>query len=83
MSEETKRTTVYLEPHLHKLLKLKAAEGNCSISDLVNESVKRSFKEDAIDLAAVGLPYGPSRPGKDPLHTHSVHPDPRQCSSDR
>lgn len=53
MAEGNKRTTVYLEPHIHKLLKLKAAEDDCTISDLVNESIRLRFKEDAIDLAAV------------------------------
>lgn len=53
MNEQQKRATIYLAPHLHKALKLKAAESDRSISDLVNEAVGRSIKEDAIDLSAI------------------------------
>lgn len=49
---ESRRTTVYLEPELHRALRLKAIEGDCSISDLVNSAVRRSLVEDAEDLAA-------------------------------
>ncbi|MFH0800504.1 MAG: CopG family transcriptional regulator [Pseudomonadota bacterium] len=53
MDQQNKRATIYLSPHLHKALKLKAAESDRSISDLVNEAVKRSIREDAIDLSAI------------------------------
>ena len=52
MSAATKRSTVYLEPTLHRVLRLKAAETDRSISDLVNEAVKISLAEDAEDLAS-------------------------------
>jgi hypothetical protein len=52
MSAATKRSTVYLEPTLHRVLRLKAAETDRSISDLVNEAVKISLSEDAEDLAS-------------------------------
>ncbi len=48
----TKRSTVYLEENIHKTLRLKAAETHRSISDLVNEAVKRTFMEDQQDLEA-------------------------------
>ncbi len=48
----TKRATIYLEEPLHKALRLKAAETDASISDLVNTAVRRSLAEDADDLAA-------------------------------
>lgn len=48
-----KRTTVYLEPRLHRALRIKAAEVDSSVSDLVNEALRLSLKEDAIDLQAV------------------------------
>jgi len=51
MSEYTKRATVYLEPMLHKALRIKAAETSRSISDLINEAVRFSLAEDAEDLA--------------------------------
>ena len=51
--ETSHRATVYLEPQLHKALKLKAVSGDQTISDLVNEAVRQSLAEDAIDLEAV------------------------------
>jgi hypothetical protein len=52
MSAASKRSTVYLEPTLHRVLRLKAAETDRSISELVNEAVKISLAEDAEDLAS-------------------------------
>lgn len=52
MGAAAKRSTVYLEPAVHRVLRLKAAETDRSISDLVNEAVKTSLAEDAEDLAA-------------------------------
>ena len=50
MSSLTKRSTVYLDPALHKALRIKAAETERSISALVNEAVKHALIEDSIDL---------------------------------
>ena len=47
-----KRATVYFEEPVHKALRLKAAETEQSVSDLVNEAVRRALAEDADDLAA-------------------------------
>ena len=44
------RATIYLEPKLHKALKLKAIETEDSISDVVNEAVKELLNEDVEDL---------------------------------
>ena len=53
MSQSTqKRATVYFEPHLHKALRLKAAETDQSVSELVNEAVREALAEDAEDLEA-------------------------------
>jgi len=49
---EPKRTTVYFDVKLHRALRLKAAETDRSVSDLVNEAVRESLSEDATDLAA-------------------------------
>ena len=49
--ESSKRATVYLDPSLHKALRIKAAETDRSLSALVNEAVRRSLVEDANDLA--------------------------------
>ena len=53
MATPAKRATVYLDPVLHKALKLKAVETSRSISDLVNAAVKEALAEDAEDLAAL------------------------------
>ena len=47
-----KRTTIYLDAALHRALRMKAAESDSSLSQLVNEAVRVSLAEDAIDLAA-------------------------------
>ena len=47
----SKRATVYLDPVLHKALRLKSAETARSVSDLVNEAVRDELAEDADDLA--------------------------------
>jgi hypothetical protein len=53
MTESTqKRATVYFEPYLHRALRLKAAETDSSVSELVNEAVREALAEDAEDLAA-------------------------------
>ncbi len=49
---QPKRATVYFEPSLHKALRLKAAETDRTISDLVNAAVRTVLAEDAADLAA-------------------------------
>ena len=48
----TKRATVYLEAPLHRALRLKSAETDVSISQLVNDAIRHSLAEDADDLAA-------------------------------
>jgi hypothetical protein len=52
MATTAKRATIYLDPVLHKALKLKSVETSRSISDLVNEAVREAIFEDAEDLAA-------------------------------
>lgn len=48
----TKRTTVYLDPAMHRALQHKALETSRSLSDLVNDAVRNTLAEDAEDLAA-------------------------------
>lgn len=48
----TKRATVYLEPTLHRALRVKAAESDRSVSELVNDAVRLRLAEDAEDLGA-------------------------------
>lgn len=52
MAGSNKRVTIYLKPEFHKALKVKAAETDYSVSDLVNAAVKRALVEDAVDLEA-------------------------------
>lgn len=47
-----KRATVYFDPSLHKALRLKSAQTDRSLSELVNSAVRRSLAEDLEDLAA-------------------------------
>ena len=51
MSTLTKRATIYLEPALHKALRLQAIETSRSVSELVNDAVRDELAEDAADLA--------------------------------
>ena len=51
MTELTKRSTVYLEPDLHKALRLKSIETSRSMSDLVNDAIRDELSADADDLA--------------------------------
>ena len=52
MNAQQKRATIYLDPGLHKALRLKAAETDRTISDIVSRAVRQSLAEDAEDLAA-------------------------------
>jgi plasmid stability protein len=45
-----RRATVYLDADLHRALRVKAAETDKSISDLVNTAVRLNLAEDADDL---------------------------------
>jgi len=55
MSEDqqaAKRATVYFEAALHRAIRLKAAHTHRSISEIVNDAVRMSLREDEEDLAA-------------------------------
>ena len=52
MKTTLKRSTVYLDPQIHKALKVKSAHSSKTISELVNEAIKRSLAEDYEDLLA-------------------------------
>ncbi len=56
------RTTVYLNPGVYRALKLKSAESDRTLSDIVNQAVLELLREDSVDLAAVEKRRGePSR----------------------
>jgi plasmid stability protein len=50
--ENSKRATVYFTAEVHKALRLRAAESDRSISDMVNDAVRAALAEDATDLEA-------------------------------
>ena len=52
MNTALKRSTIYFDPKIHKALRMKAAETDKSVSELVNDAVKLCLAEDAEDLAA-------------------------------
>ena len=52
MSTLTKRATIYLDPVLHKALRLQSIETSRSVSELVNDAVRDELAQDASDLAA-------------------------------
>ena len=49
---DLRRATVYLDPEVHRALKLRAAATDRSISEMVNEAIRLALAEDAEDLAA-------------------------------
>jgi hypothetical protein len=54
MKTLAKKSAIYFDPQIHKALRLKAAETDSSVSDIVNEAIRIVFAEDAEDIAAFG-----------------------------
>jgi hypothetical protein len=52
MSVRSKRSTIYLDPDLHRAVKIKSADTSRSISDIINDALRASIREDQEDLAA-------------------------------
>jgi len=52
MSTLNKKATVYLDPEIHRALKIKAAATSRSISELVDDAVRHELAEDEEDLRA-------------------------------
>ena len=52
MGTQHRRSTVYFDEDLHRVLRLKSAETKRSVSELVNDAVRSSLAEDAADVAA-------------------------------
>jgi len=50
MNVAVKRVTVYFDPSLHRVLRLKSAETSRSVSEIVNEAVSMALHEDLEDL---------------------------------
>ena len=51
-SQRVVRATVYFDPEVHRALRLKAAATDRTLSEMVNDAVKRALAEDAEDLEA-------------------------------
>ncbi len=51
-TQQSKRATVYLDPELHKALKIKSALSEQTLSELINTAVRQSLAEDHEDLLA-------------------------------
>jgi hypothetical protein len=52
MKTNQKRATIYFDADLHRALRMKAAETDRSVSELVNQAVQLTLAEDAEDIAA-------------------------------
>jgi hypothetical protein len=52
MTTLTNRATIYLDPGLHRAVRLKSIETERSVSDLINDALRAELAEDASDLAA-------------------------------
>lgn len=50
--QNSKRTTIYVEPEIHDALRIKAAFLRCSASGVANDALRQMLGEDADDLAA-------------------------------
>ncbi len=50
MGVAVKRSTIYFDTSLHRVLRLKSAETSRSVSELVNEAVSTALHEDLEDL---------------------------------
>ncbi len=52
MAVLTKRATIYFDPQIHRTLKMKSVEVSKSLSELINDVLKRELFEDEADLNA-------------------------------
>jgi len=52
MATLSKRSTIYLDPAIHQALRIKSLETSRSMSEIINEAIKKALAEDAEDLAA-------------------------------
>jgi putative addiction module component (TIGR02574 family) len=72
MSEVTKRSTIYFKPELHRALRIKAAETQRSLTDLVNDAVQMALREDEKDISA-----GDSRVSESTAPYEELRKDPK------
>ena len=51
MASLTKRATIYFDPAIHRVLKMKSAETEHSISEIIDKALRHELAEDQEDLA--------------------------------
>ncbi|HVV50016.1 MAG TPA: ribbon-helix-helix protein, CopG family [Polyangia bacterium] len=79
---QTKRATVYLEPPLHRVLRVTAAETGVSVSELVNDALRLYLAERAEDLEAFRIrAKEPTSPFESLVMTLKQLPNPLRRSS--
>jgi len=52
MSTLNKRVTIYFDPDVHRVLKIKAATLNQSISEIIDRAIRQELMEDEDDIRA-------------------------------
>lgn len=52
MSDTARRSTIYFDPDIYQALRIKSATTQRSVTELVNEAVRQSLREDQEDLEA-------------------------------
>lgn len=52
MKTSPKRATIYFDSDIHRALRVKAAQTDRTVSELVNEAVRLKLSEDAEDISA-------------------------------
>ena len=50
MSNLNKRATIYFDPDIHRVLKIKAASSSKSISEIIDQAVRLELAEDEEDI---------------------------------
>lgn len=53
MTARNKRTTVYLEPDLLKIVRYQAIQNETTVSKMINDAIRYQLAEDAADIAAI------------------------------
>jgi len=53
ITEPQKRATVYLDADLHRAIKAKSSLSSITMSELISEALKDSFRSDAADIKAL------------------------------
>ena len=52
MTVLNKRATIYFDPDIHRVLKIKAASSSKSISELIDSAIRNELAEDEEDILA-------------------------------